>query len=124
MACRRNKCIYKGTNTDTCDYLLITGKPRGCPAGAKCTRYSTGKKARKVPKLPTTFKKGNPGLFVAFESMYEEGFSDQQIADALGVSKEIVGKWRRGERLPSRETRRQIMAAHEKATAVLNGGGK
>ncbi|MGM9650392.1 MAG: helix-turn-helix domain-containing protein, partial [Faecousia sp.] len=60
------------------------------------------------------------GLYTAFETMYEEGFSDQQIADALGVSKEMVAKWRRGERLPSHETRRQIMAAHEKAASVLS----
>ena len=120
MSCNRNDCAYKGTNTDTCDYILVTGKRRGCPAGPLCLRYKpVTAKERKVPQLPSTFKKDRSGLFVAFQSLYEEGYSDQEISAALGVSKETVARWRRGERLPSRETRRQIMSAHEKAALVL-----
>ena len=120
MSCNRNDCAYKGTNTDTCDYILVTGKRRGCPAGPLCLRYKpVTVKERKIPQLPSTFKKDRSGLFVAFQSLYEEGYSDQEIASALGVSKEIVARWRRSERLPSRETRRQIMSAHEKAAIVL-----
>lgn len=120
MSCNRNDCAFKGTNTDTCDYLLITGKRRGCPAGPLCLRYKpVTAKERKVPQLPSTFKKDRSGLYTAFQSLYEEGYSDQEIAAALGVSKETVARWRRSERLPSRETRRQIMSAHEKAALVL-----
>ena len=120
MSCNRNDCAFKGTNTDTCDYILVTGKRRGCPAGPLCLRYKpVTVKERKIPQLPSTFKKDRSGLFVAFQSLYEEGYSDQEIAAALGVSKETVARWRRGERLPSRETRRQIMSAHEKAALVL-----
>ena len=120
MSCNRNDCAFKCTNTDTCDYFLITGKLRGCAGGTLCTRYehAAGKK-RKVPPLPTIFKKEKSGLYTAFQSLYEEGYSDQEIADAMGVSKETVARWRRGERLPSRETRSQIMTAHEKAAIVL-----
>ena len=120
MSCNRNDCAFKGTNTDTCDYILVTGKRRGCPAGPLCLRYKpVTAKERKVPQLPSTFKKDRSGLFVAFQSLYEEGYSDQEIAAALGVSKETVARWRCSERLPSRETRRQIMSAHEKAALVL-----
>ena len=120
MSCNRNNCAFKGTNTDTCDYLLITGKRRGCPAGPLCLRYKpVTAKERKVPQLPSTFKKDRSGLYTAFQSLYEEGYSDQEIAAALGVSKETVTRWRRSERLPGRETRRQIMSAHEKAALVL-----
>ena len=120
MSCNRNDCAFKGTNTDTCDYILVTGKRRGCPAGPLCLRYKpVTAKERKVPQLPSTFKKDRSGLFTAFQSLYEEGYSDQEIAASLGVSKETVARWRRSERLPSRETRRQIMSAHEKAALVL-----
>ena len=120
MSCNRTDCAFKGTNTDTCDYILITGKRRGCPAGPLCLRYKpVTVKERKVPQLPSTFKKDRSGLYTAFQSLYEEGYSDQEIAAALGVSKETVARWRRGERLPGRETRRQIMSAHEKAAIVL-----
>lgn len=120
MSCNRNDCAFKGTNTDTCDYILVTGKRRGCPAGPLCLRYKpVTAKERKVPQLPSTFKKDRSGLYTAFQSLYEEGYSDQEIAAVLGVSKETVARWRRSERLPSRETRRQIMSAHEKAALVL-----
>ena len=123
MSCNRNDCAFKGTHTDTCDYILITGKRRGCPAGPLCLRYkpvtAEERKERKVLYIPTTFKKDHSGLFVAFQSLYEEGYSDQEIADAMGVGRETVGKWRREERLPGRETRRQIMSAHEKAALAL-----
>ena len=120
MSCNRNDCAFNCTNTDTCDYFLITGKLRGCAGGTLCTRYehATGKK-RKVPPLPSTFKKDRSGLFTAFGSLYEEGYSDREIADIMGVGKETVARWRRGERLPGRETRRQIMTAHEKAALAL-----
>ena len=93
MSCNRHDCAFKGTNTDTCDYILVTGKRRGCPDGPLCIRYK-----------PVTV---------------EEGYSDQEISADLGVSKDTVARWRRSERLPSRETRRQIMSAHEKAALVL-----
>ena len=120
MSCNRNDCAFKGTNTDTCDYILVTGKRRGCPAGPLCLRYKpVTVKERKVPQLPSTFKKDRSGLYIAFQSLYEDGYSDQEIADTMGVGKETVARWRRSERLPSRETRRQIMSAHEKAALVL-----
>ena len=120
MSCNRNDCAFKGTNTDTCDYILVTGKRRGCPAGPLCLRYKpVTVKERKVPQLPSTFKEDRSGLYIAFQSLYEDGYSDQEIADTMGVGKETVARWRRSERLPSRETRRQIMSAHEKAALVL-----
>ena len=122
MSCNRNDCAFKGTNTDTCDYILVTGKRRGCPAGPLCLRYKpVTSKERKVPQLPSTFKKERSGLYTAFETMYEEGFSDVQIAEALGVSRDTVSNWRRKERLPSQATRKKIMQAHAQLAASLKG---
>ena len=77
-----------------------------------------------MPQLPTTFKKGNSGLFTAFETMYEEGFSDKEIAEALDVCRETVSRWRRKERLPSQATRKKIMQAHAQLAASLKGEKK
>lgn len=123
--CKRKSCAYFGTNTHTCDYILITGQRRGCPAGPLCNRYKPlNARHRKVPQLPSTFKKDRSGLYTAFETMYEEGFSDKQIADALGVSRDTVSSWRRKERLPSQATRKKIMQAHEQLAAALKGEKK
>lgn len=47
-------CAYysKGFNGQNplCNYLAHTGKPRGCPAGAGCTRYAT-EREMKQPSL-------------------------------------------------------------------------
>lgn len=120
--CKRASCAFFGTNTKTCDFILITGQRRGCPAGRQCERYKpVNARHRKVPQLPSTFKKERSGLYTAFETMYAEGFSDKQIADALGVSRDTVSSWRRKERLPNQATRKKIMQAHEQLAASLKG---
>lgn len=40
-----NGCIYRG-NYNICDYLLVTGELRGCPAGKGCNKRSAGRKKR------------------------------------------------------------------------------
>lgn len=120
--CKRTSCAYFGTNTHTCDFILITGQRRGCPAGPMCKRYkSVNARKRKVPQLPSTFKKDRSGLYTAFETMYAEGFSDREIAEALGVSRDTVSSWRRKERLPNQATRKKIMQAHEQLARALKG---
>lgn len=44
--CRTCKYGNKHTSTVTCDYLVITGHRRGCPAGS-CDKYEKGKGRRK-----------------------------------------------------------------------------
>ena len=120
--CKRTSCAFYGTNTHTCDYILITGQRRGCPGGRLCERYKPlNARKRKVPQLPSTFKKDRSGLYTAFETMYEEGFSDREIAEALGVSRDTVSSWRRKERLPNQATRKKIMQAHAQLAASLKG---
>ena len=43
--CRRPCKFRSGTpNLNGCDYLLLTGTVRGCPAGEQCTRFEEGEK--------------------------------------------------------------------------------
>ena len=42
---RCKECEYSGEilfGEPCCDYILITGKPRGCPAGDECNKYDDG----------------------------------------------------------------------------------
>ena len=44
--CKKNDCRFKGAIIDgkkTCDYILIIGKMRGCPAD-QCDKYEKGKR--------------------------------------------------------------------------------
>lgn len=54
MAKKNNKCekcnygiLYRGTiNKAGCQYILIEGKPRGCPAGEDCIKYKPKEKKK------------------------------------------------------------------------------
>ena len=37
--CHKYGCVFYSTNTLSCDYFLITGKLRGCPATDDCEKY-------------------------------------------------------------------------------------
>lgn len=39
-------CIYRAAEAElgNCDYILITGHMRGCPAGDDCIRYEKGER--------------------------------------------------------------------------------
>lgn len=45
-------CIYSSTVSETepvtCDYILVTGNRRGCPAGEGCERYIKGDRAPSI----------------------------------------------------------------------------
>ena len=48
---RCEKCKYKGEilfGEPCCDYILIAGKSRGCPAGDECNKYEE-KKSNSTP---------------------------------------------------------------------------
>ena len=52
-------CKYRsGTpQHNGCDYILITGKARGCKAGAKCTKFEEGERIQtRWELLPTEQK--------------------------------------------------------------------
>lgn len=45
-----NGCKYRGKTGSgdiTCDFMFLTGVPRGCPPGKGCTRKVTGKKLKR-----------------------------------------------------------------------------
>lgn len=38
--CHKFGCVFYSPTTMTCDYFIITGKTRGCPATDDCNKYS------------------------------------------------------------------------------------
>lgn len=51
--CKGCKYLFKGHYgcTKCCDYLLITGEPRGCPAGEGCTKKEIGNRDKVTLKF-------------------------------------------------------------------------
>lgn len=105
-------CIYYRTNSTghsvlpTCDYILIEGHRRGCPAGDECNKYvpSVKTKSRGMIRLPVEEA-------IVFE-MYEHGMTDTEIGKDLGVSAKAIADWRKRRDLPSQHSiRRAVMDA-------------
>lgn len=96
-------CMYFSPSTQTCDYLDIVGTRRPCPPGDKCTVKKTGKKElRKSPWNDNmmTIRKNRPPKKSKLEGnkqaeeLYAGGAGDAAIAEACGVSKSTVVRWR------------------------------
>lgn len=54
VKCRR-PCKWRSANrgANGCDYIYLTGRARGCPAGAGCTKFQPGPRAtQKADSLP------------------------------------------------------------------------
>ena len=81
-------CIYYGKSTMTCDYILIEGHSRPCPAGVGCTAKITKKDVKK--------NMGKPRWDTALgKQMWEQGMSDSQIAKHFGIAANTVLHQRR-----------------------------
>ena len=94
--CTHFDCAYRCAFTDTCDYLLVTGRRRESPA-AGCHRYE--KKLRPCQDSGADF--GSAADEALMEELYRSGLTDREIASELGLSPVAVGAWRRQEGLPA-----------------------
>lgn len=86
-------CLYHGYRTDTCDYMLITGRRRGVPV-KDCNRYASNKQAKKL----AAYFAGRGGLKPSDEEMlklYNQGATDVEMAAIIGKSRILVAHWRR-----------------------------
>lgn len=107
-----DECYYWSDHTSSCDYYLLTGIRRNPDKLEKCPRYMKGKR---ISMLSDGFifgkrccdkqKYQTNGFYTAMESLYNEGYTDRQIADELGCSYHSVFRWRKKHFLPSQNRR-------------------
>lgn len=93
--CQHKDCLYRNRNnpmqTGNCDYLTLTGKSRtaGLPERLQlpcnCPRYEP--KGSKPKKEETDWRSKALRL-------YQNGATDGEIAETLGVTRNRVQKWR------------------------------
>ena len=79
-----------------CGYILRAGESRGCDPGPGCNKYRP-KKGKKPASIRVSKRKGPRSQWDMEKGrqMWKDGKTDQEIADALGVHRETVGKTRR-----------------------------
>ena len=96
--CRHPDCIYRNRSdpmqTGLCNYMLMTGHcriaglPKKLQEPRNCPRYVSDGRSRKASAA------GNDWHIEA-ERLYNEGYTDHEIADAVGVRYGSVQHWRR-----------------------------
>ena len=118
---RCRKCRYYGMSASTCDYILITGKPRGCPAGKDCIRFEKGSRKDENHKIQERIVKDKQARSYLFQTcskgkggrppiskkehrdrmeLYKQHMSDEAIGLERGVSKSTIQQWRKTNYLP------------------------
>ena len=109
-------CYYRDLYLNTCDFYLITGVRRGCPADDNCTRYlaRNGQKRRGEMNIPGG--KGVQGpMHKAMLALYNEGLNDVAIAEKVGCCSATVRRWRGKNCLPGYFGRPKRVEADERA---------
>ena len=97
---RCRSCKYYGGFNDNIDPCCIyylhkgVGHRRPCPADENCYVYE------KVERASYFTKKDEEPMIMA---MYEAGYSDRQIGEAVGLSKWAILHWRQRNELPTKQ---------------------
>ena len=105
---RCKSCIYYRTNSTghtcvpSCDYILIEGHSRGCPAGDECDKYTRSVRTAKrgMIRLPVEEAK--------IYEMYMHGMTDTEIGKALDISAKAIADWRRRRDFPAQHSIRRL----------------
>lgn len=77
LLCGHCDCCYYAPDTDSCDYLLVEYKPRGCPPTPDCPRYA--------PAGALRHTRGE-ALAVRVQAWCDMGWSPLRIARRLHMS--------------------------------------
>ena len=84
LRCGHTDCCYYTRDTDSCDYLLIEYRRRGCPPTPDCPCFAPAGRARSAPEAE---------LGARIQAYTDMGQSVRQIARRLRISEvgEAVG---------------------------------
>ena len=57
--CKRTDCLYYSPKVDYngCDYMYLTGNPRGCQRGEECTKYRYATEQQRLQYRTEIFEK-------------------------------------------------------------------
>lgn len=100
-------CIYLDDNIKTCDYYLLTGTRRPCPAGKDCTVRRNGKRGYvrqfEMRAPATRFHRMLPATDrdPRVQELYESGKNDVEISLETGHSVNSIYNWRKRHNYPT-----------------------
>lgn len=98
LRCGHTDCCYYTRDTDSCDYLLIEYRRRGCPPTPDCPCFAPAGRARSAPEAE---------LGARIQAYTDMGQSVRQIARRLRISEVGV------RRIRARTARRGAVPAQD-----------
>ena len=92
--CKTCRFRSRTSNVNTCDYIVLTGHRRGCPAGDECTRYEEGNPPaeRVEPPMPMKRQRTNRGGGKP-ENLYQyqgRTVSITELAEETGINRKTL----------------------------------
>lgn len=85
LRCGHTDCCYYTRQTDSCDYLLIEFRRRGCPPTPDCARYAPARRTR---------REAEEALGARIQAYTDMGCSVRQIARHLRLCPAAVRRAR------------------------------
>ncbi len=92
LLCGHTDCCYYTSATDSCDYMLIESRPRGCPPRPDCPHYAPAGRLRGG---------GSIALAARIQACLDAGWSYRRIARSLHICESALRRLRAQEALRS-----------------------
>ena len=126
-----SKCRFRGVigSQRCCDYILITGKPRGCsPVG--CNKFEKGKRTKLIVGIVSNGPGGRANRqrketemgkhmipsktyigIILEDYMKENHLNQRTLADRLGTTEDVISDWRLGRRKANTKSVERVASA-------------
>jgi len=95
--CKHWDCVCYAPATESCDYILIYGKSRGCPATDKCPHYRTDFSDTQPVRLPGQLRRVNLERVKRMKEAYDPKLFIEDMAARAHVSEGVMLSWVRKE---------------------------
>ena len=91
--CRHPECPFFCPGSDSCDYILITGKSRRIPSD-KCEKYRTGFTGEDRPLYAGFQPMGlSKRVIVKLEKTYRPGIEAKELSVKVGCNERWARAW-------------------------------
>ena len=93
--CKHYDCQYYSPNTESCDYILITGHSRGCLPTDDCDKHCTDPKKMEVLTVRRKRRHVDHAGIRRLEKEYRPELETKELAVVARVDRDEALLWRR-----------------------------
>ena len=94
MPCKHFDCLYFSPQTETCDYILITGESRKCRSD-KCDKYTIDPKEINAASKGYKPRTVDRAALARLDKAYSKDKTMEDMAKESGVNLDLVSMWAR-----------------------------